>query len=145
MVSASYPSKVKDIGKTDDNIKLERGYISFGKQINTFKQSEFVKIVLKPKFSESAPEGFYEITDVLPSGLRFVSHRSLDEKICYPIHRSGQTVVFGYYYSKKGPNKDIVYYARAAVPGIYSADHAVMKHTQSNTTAITDKSIINIK
>lgn len=151
MVSASYSTKIKDIGKTDDNIGLERNYITGNSKSDTFEQSDIVKVVLTPKFTESSPEGYYEITDIIPAGLRYVKYAGdFDLKTSYPMEVSGQKVIFGYYYdkkeySKKKYPKDIVYYIRAAVPGTYTRDHSVIKHTKSNTIYITDKKAVEIK
>lgn len=144
-VAASFSGKVKDIGELADNISLTRSYLSSGRLTDKFEQSQLVQVVLTPKFSESAPEGFYEITDVLPAGMRYVRYGQAGVKTCYPMEQSGQKVVFGYYYSKKEPRQSIVYFARAAVPGTYTADHAVMKHTESSATALAGKITVHIK
>ena len=144
-VAASYPTGVQGLGKTDGNIALTRNYAAGGQTKDEFEPGQMVKVVLTPEFGEAAPEGFYEITDILPSAFRYVRHTRFDTKICYPIKWSGQKVVFGYYYSKKAPVQSIVYYARAAVPGEYTADHAVMKHINTNTTAIAGKKTIVVE
>ncbi|MCL6558785.1 MAG: hypothetical protein K6U74_08255, partial [Firmicutes bacterium] len=146
MVAAGFSGSAGDIGGLADNISLSRTYLSSGKTTDTFGQSQLVKVVLTPKFTESSPEGYYEITDVLPAGMRYVRY-SMDksEKICYPIDRSGQKVVFGYYYDRKHMPHSIVYFARAATPGTYTADHAVMKHTESGAAALAGKTCVQIK
>jgi hypothetical protein len=144
MVAASFAGKVKDIGELADNLSLTRSYLSSGRLTDKFEQSQLVQVVLTPKFSEAAPEGFYEITDVLPAGMRYVKYGQAGVKTCYPMEQSGQKVVFGYYYSKKEPRESIVYFARVAVPGTYTADHAVMKHTESGAAALAGKTTVHI-
>jgi len=144
MVAASFSGQVKDIGELADNISLTRTYLSSGKLTDTFEQPQLVQVVLTPKFSESAPEGFYEITDVLPAGMRYVKYGQTGVNTCYPMEQSGQKVVFGYHYSKRDPRQSIVYFARAATPGSYTADHAVMKHTESGAAAIAGETTVRI-
>jgi len=146
VMAVSYPGKVEDLGKSDDNLALVRSYTAVNsKSRGSVEPGQIVKVEITPKFTESSPEGFYEITDILPAGLRYVKPLQYDTKVCYPIERNGQKVVFAYYYNKKSPQKSIVYFARAAVPGTYTADRAVMKHSRTNTQTFTDKTTIVIQ
>lgn len=145
VMAASFLGKFDDLGNNDDNIVLARNYIVSQNAKDSIQQGQMVKIELSPKFTESSPEGFYEITDILPAGLRYVKPMHDDTIVCYPIERNGQKVVFAYYYSKSNPQKNIVYFARAAVPGIYTADYAVMKHSKTDTLVSTDKTTVVIQ
>jgi len=145
VMAASYPGKVEDLGKSDSNIALTRNYSLIPNAKGPIKQGQIVKVELVPKFTESSPEGFYEITDILPAGLRYIKPLNYDIRECYPMERNGQKVVFAYHYSKKSPQKSIIYYARAAVPGTYTADQAIMKHTKTDTRTFAEKATVVIQ
>lgn len=147
VMAVNYLASVKDlIDKQDKNISLTRSYSLVEKSDqDTLNQSDLIKVIITPKFSESSPEGYYEITDVLPAGLRYVVGYRNDRNKSYPIERDGQRLVFGYHYNKKNPVKSIIYYARAVTPGIYKVDNAVMKHCNSNTMVFTEQDTITIE
>ncbi|MGF7058179.1 alpha-2-macroglobulin family protein [Brassicibacter mesophilus] len=145
-VANSFMSSVIDaISDKDDNISLSRSYSSLGKLTDSFEHSTLVKIVLTPEFSETAPDGYYEVTDILPSGLRYVKDFNYGDRRWYPNDRNGQKVTFGYYYKKGEPKDGIVYYARAVSPGEYTSDYAILKHYMSDTLGVADQQRIIIK
>jgi hypothetical protein len=102
---------------------------------------------LKPEFLEAAPDGYYQITDVLPCGFRYVEGKPYIDTRYYPEEVSGQKVVFGIYYSKNSKEKlkDIVYYARAVSPGDFTADNAIIKHNDSDVAGFADRINISVK
>ncbi len=144
-IASSYMSPVKDVIESkDDNIALERKYLQIGNSTEDFEHSSLIKIVLTPEFSETAPDGYYEITDILPSGLRYVKNINTQGKIWYPNDRNGQKITFGYYYRKGMPKDSIVYYSRAVSPGVYTSDYAIIKHYKSDTFGIAEQQTITI-
>jgi hypothetical protein len=115
-----------------------------------FKRSEIVKVTLTLDIDENAPDGYYEITDILPAGLKYMSAVYTGDGInnywFYPKEATGQKVVFGYHYDKSAkfrPNK-IEYYARAVSPGSYTADSAAVRHTDKNIAGFSDKAGITV-
>lgn len=114
-----------------------------------FRQSQLVKITLEPEFAENAPDGYYEITDILPSGLRFTSADDRYNLGCYLSETGGQKVVFGFYYNKNSKDgfgqRSISYYARAVTPGQFTADYTYIRHTQADFSGFAEKALVEIK
>lgn len=147
-VISSYRGPVKDMMQNQAGlVKLERNYTVDHQIKKEFNQSDFITVTLKPEFLDAAPDGYYEITDVLPAGLRYVEGKPYQDTRYYPDEVSGQKVVFGIYYSKNSREKlkDVVYYARAVSPGEFTADNAVIKHNDSNVSGFADRIKINVK
>jgi len=151
-VTSSYVGSVKDfIEDTNKLVKINRSYSVDGIPQSSFSQSKLVKITLKPEFSETAPDGYYEITDILPAGLRYVSATNQFDQKWYPGERDGQKVVFGFYYDKVNYDKDsryrersITYYARAVTLGQFTADYTFIKHSLSDVSGFADKAQVKI-
>ncbi|MGE5614601.1 MAG: alpha-2-macroglobulin family protein, partial [Bacillota bacterium] len=151
-VAASYVAPIGEIRAAGDNlVSLERTYTIAGKSgpAASFNRSDTVKITLTPKFDETAPDGYYEITDILPAGFRFVRSdltSGKDSNWRYPKEVTGQKVVFGYYYSKNNPYRksSITYYAKAVSPGTYTADNAAIRHTDGKISGFAGKSRVTI-
>ncbi|KNY28115.1 Ig-like domain-containing alpha-2-macroglobulin family protein [Pseudobacteroides cellulosolvens] len=138
-VTSTFKGQIKDsITEESKLVKLNRQYN--GKNDTSFKQSDIVSITIKPEFSKAAPDGFYEITDVLPCGFRYVEGKEYVENRYYPDEVSGQKVVFTVYYSKnsKEKPKEIKYFARAVSPGDFTSDNAFIKHYGSSAAGISD-------
>ncbi len=143
-VAASSTGPVKDLMSKDGSpVGLKRSYEANGAS-TAFKRSDLVKITLRPVFSETAVDGFYEITDILPAGLRYVEGRYQDNIGWYADEVSGQKVVFGYSYNKLSPVRDITYYARAVSPGSFTADYALIKHSLSDLSGYADRVEITV-
>lgn len=144
-VAVSYYGNLKDSGISNaKNFELNRTYQSSGSSNNLIKQSDVIKVTLTPKFDESAPDGYYEITDVIPAGIRYIKGNNGND-ISYPASIDGQRIVFGYYLDKKNPMKPITYYARAVAPGKYIADNAVIIHYGSNSMSMSEQNTLNIE
>ena len=147
-VAASFTGPVADLMEQPNSlVQVQRSYSPVGKLAQTFKQSDLIKITIQPHFLEAAPDGFYEITDMLPAGFRYVSARPNLNDGWYPGEVSGQKVVFGYYYNKnrKYNPGSITYYARAVSPGKFTADHAIFKHSNSNVAGFAEKTVLIIQ
>lgn len=143
--AASYIAPVSEIRPAEGNIvSLKRVYGS-SKDAATvsFNRSDLVKITITPVFSETAPDGYYEITDILPAGLRYIRPEYNSGHVndrWYPGEVTGQRVVFGYYYNKKSSiGRSIIYYAAAVNPGVYTADNAAIRHTDNDISGFTGK------
>lgn len=154
IAARSYTAPVSEIKKTEgDIVSISRSYSIKGKEgpATTFERSDTVKINLALSFSENAPDGYYEVTDILPAGFRYIeavygSSRA-DDPWNYPFEVTGQKVVFGYYYNKnnKKQNRNIVYYAKAVSPGTYTADNAALSYTGSDIAGFSDKAHITVR
>ena len=87
------------------------------------------------------------ITDILPAGFRFVRRI---------IHQARKQLVVsergygpkgsGYYYNKNNPNRksSITYYAKAVVPGAYTADNAAIRHTDREIFGFAGKARVTV-
>lgn len=152
-VTSSYTGPVTDFAEDANKlVTIKRSYSIDDIATSDFKQSSLVKITLKPEFAENAPDGYYEITDILPAGLRYVSIGNWFDRKWYPGERSGQKLVFGFYYNKSAydkdddiENKSITYYARAVTAGQFTSDHAFIKHSRSDISGFAEKVKVNIK
>ncbi|MGD9678510.1 MAG: Ig-like domain-containing protein [Vulcanibacillus sp.] len=146
--AVSYYGNLKESGVSEaGNFELRRTYQPLGKSQDIINQSDVIKITLQPSFSESAPDGYYEITDVLPAGMRYIKgdNRNNSENIRYPIKIDGEKIVFGYYYAKDEPITQITYYVRAVAAGKYTADNAVIINYGSNTMSLSKQNTLIIE
>lgn len=147
LAAVSYTAPVSEAYTSKDSpISIKREYSINNTVTTAFKRSDLIKVTITPSFSELSPDGYYEITDILPAGFRYVrnDHYTADD-YCYPDEVTGQKIVFGYYYNKNGKNtKSITYYCRAATPGTYTADNAAIRHSSSNITGFADRTGVTI-
>ena len=113
---------------------ITREYRVNGKVTDNFKQSDVVEVILNIKFDSSAPEGYYQITDVLPSGLRHISSNGWNWDYWYWGQADKQKIYFGYHFNPSYKKSDTLkYLARVVSPGGYTADDAVIKHAKSQS------------
>jgi len=129
-----------------DSFSLNRTYQVQGKNNTDIGLSDIVKVTLTPSFKANAPDGYYEITDCLPAGLRYIENTDMRPYgLSTPIYHDNERVVFGYYYNKKSKNEPITYYARVAGIGEYIGDSAVMNHYNSGSLVFTKQERLIIK
>ncbi len=150
VAASTYVAPASQIRPSEGSkVSISRIYSAVGinHSISDFDRSHTIRIRITPKFSETAPDGYYEITDMLPAGFRYISGTPGDQRTdWYPDEVSGQKVVFGYYYSKSGfKNRSIEYYAKAVSPGTYTADNAAIRHVNSSLTGYTEKMMVRVK
>lgn len=130
---------------SDNLISISRVYKVNGHETTSFKHSDVVQVELKVSFDAAAPEGYYQITDVLPSGFRFVPSGNWDWEQWYWGETNGQKITFGYHYSKNYKTSDTIrYYARVVSPGNYTADNAVIKHAKSQVYSFSGRKSVEI-
>ncbi len=149
-VALKYMGPVEDLMKDGSNlVSIKRVYTANNVAKTEFDQSDLVRVALIISFSEAAPDGFYNITDVLPAGFKYVSSRPRPsgERVWYPDETGGQRVSFGIYYSRNNPSKPepIIYYARAISPGTFTADTAVIKHYGTDAAGFSGRATVGIK
>jgi len=149
IAARSYTAPVSETMRTPgDIVSVSRSYRTAGNEspVTAFKRSDTIRIELKLNLSENAPDGYYEITDILPAGFRYIQPAYNDIRANYPFEVTGQKVVFGYYYSRYNKNQydSIIYYAKAVSPGSFTADSAAVRHTDSDIAGFSDKAHITI-
>lgn len=148
-VTSRFIGPVTNLLENPNNlVTLSREYRVNGKITTTFNRSDLIQITLHPSFSENAPDGFYQITDILPAGLRYVDSPN-DNNKWYPEEVSGQKTVYGFCNNKNNPiysnrGSYVIYYARAVCPGEFTADNSLIKHYDSDTSGFTEKIQVKI-
>jgi hypothetical protein len=131
----SYYEKPADLSRVSSEVKLRREYYVNGRKTNTFRQDDLVEIRLYPEFSAKSFGRIYQVSDILPSGLKIVTNpyqRTKDYRcgVYYPYQINGQTNKFriskevNFSYCNK---PYFTYYARVAGPGEYAAEPAQIR------------------
>lgn len=113
----------------DPNVTVTRTY---GTDPAKFHEGELVQIILSAKFGPQALDGCYQLTDLLPSGLRPVARPDawgLPPGANYPYRIDGQRVSFCV--SKDPSNQGASYWARVVTTGEYTAEPALIQSMQS--------------
>jgi hypothetical protein len=116
--------------------------------VSVFNQSDLVRIQLDYSLGPKSVDGCYQVTDILPSGLKPVTKTLTqaygDTRIWYPYEINGQKVSFCVY--KNSPQRPITYYARVVSKGEYKADQALIQSQKAfNSLNITESTSVNIK
>ncbi len=146
--TVSYVAPASKIRRTEGNmVSIERSYSLNNRPASSFSRSDTIKVTIKPSFGATAPDGYYEITDVLPAGLRFDrnEHSYGNSAYWWLDEITGQKVVFGFYYNKKDYiDTSITYYARAVSEGTYTSDNAAIRHTDKDICSFTEREQITI-
>jgi len=150
-VAASYTGSVSDIA--DKMAEL----VSIDKTLDTssdkIKQSALVKITINPKFSEDAPKGWYEVSDYIPSGMRYVSYEHAWDNGWWLENIEGQKISFSVINPDKNPKgiyyrnittKPIVYYVRATLSGNFIIDSTYIKNTETSAWGMSQRKDIMI-
>jgi alpha-2-macroglobulin len=123
--------------KPTNEVSIARSYgASSGKTI-AVDRGDLVRISLTFGLSSQATGGCYQISDLLPSGLRVVmnpwTHGIQDEagadaqRLAYPYEVEGQRVSFCV---GKGSKSPLIYYARVIGAGSYIAEPALIQSQQ---------------
>ncbi|MBI2426831.1 MAG: Ig-like domain-containing protein [Candidatus Kerfeldbacteria bacterium] len=113
---ASTPEEVN----LDPTLSITRSYDK-----DVVKEGELVKVTLKFSIPASAPDGEYQITDFVPSGLRITTQiyrpdvYFYDSTLRYPYLVDGQRISFS---AGKGGDRVYSYYARVVNKGTYTAE-----------------------
>jgi hypothetical protein len=128
------PSTVEDMSVVSPLVSIGRQYLVNGVANNTFKENSLVEVRLNLNIAQDAPGDSYQVTDLLPSGLKIVTNpymRGRDYSICscYPYEIDGQKNKF--YFNKSWMDSicggNYKYYARVISPGTYTAESATIE------------------
>ncbi len=124
--------------KIDSNISVTKAYLSDNNVNKDFNDTSLVKVTLNYKLNDKALDGCYQLSDVLPSGLRLVTElfeRGIEydpkNPVSYPYEVNGQKVNFCVY---KGETKPIIYYARVVSKGIYISESPIIQSLKSSSS-----------
>ncbi len=105
---------------------------SYGTDPAAFQEGQLVQVFLTAQFGPQALDGCYQLTDLLPSGLRPVTRMNAwyhQATVNYPYRIDGQRVSFCV--SKDPSNQGASYWARVVGTGEYTAEPAVIQSMQS--------------
>lgn len=110
----------------DSSLSVTRTY-----EKTTINAGDLVKVTMKVNIKESAPDGLYQISDFIPSGLTIVAQpyrRNMyisDPNVRYPYTIDGQRISFLYHKNEK--NDTFTYYVRVVNKGAYLAERPVIQ------------------
>lgn len=121
--------------RTSKYVSASREYQVNGNKTDQFKENDLIEVVLMPQISKDAPAEDYQLTDILPSGLKAVTNpysreKSYDSCIRYPFEIDGQKVKFylGKSWLYSGTCSNVYkYYARVISLGQYDAEPAMVE------------------
>jgi len=115
--------------QVNSSISLGRSYSVKGKNTNSFSSSDLIKITLPFSYTSLSQDGCYQVSDMLPSGLKPVvsaySYGVSSDSYWYPYEINGQKVSFCVY--KNNNSKVISYYARVISAGDFKAENALIQ------------------
>ncbi len=87
------------LNNPDSDLSIRREYYINGKKTNSFKEGDLIEVRIYPEFKRDAINGYYQITDILPSGLKAVTkvyqpNNNYDCHNWYPYTTEGQLVKY---------------------------------------------------
>ena len=115
--------------EVDPDVTVRRSY---GTDPAALREGELVQVFLSAEFGAQALDGCYQLTDLLPSGLRPVTRPyswGLPPGVNYPYRIDGQRVSFCM--SVDPSNQGASYWARVVSTGEYTAEPALIQSMQS--------------
>lgn len=148
-VSTSYLAPF-DAGsvQTDPAVSITRTYPGESNGAVTLHSGDLVPITLTWNLTGDAVDGCYQVSDLLPSGLKPVTqlyqYGIARPGVWYPYMVEGQRVSFCVW--KGDTNRAITYYARVVDTGDYTAEPAVMQSQKApESIGLTDALQISIR
>jgi alpha-2-macroglobulin len=120
-------------------IQLSRKYMVDGVEADSVGDSGLVEVVLSFVIPDTAPDGCYQLTDLLPSGLKAVTRPSRYAfqpgsspryRLIYPYLVDGQRVSFCVY---KGGPATVSYFVRPSGKGEFIAEPALLQNQRARS------------
>jgi hypothetical protein len=115
--------------ETDPDVAITRAFQGPSGGPLVLRDGELVRVVLHYTLGPQALDGCYQVSDLLPSGLKAVSRLRAwsvtDPNAFYPYAVEGQRVSFCAY--KQDPKPTIIYYARISGRGEFTAEPAIIQ------------------
>lgn len=122
-------------------LNIAKEYYVDGQKTNTFKENDLVEIRIYPNISKDITEGYYQVTDLMPSGLAPVTrvyynglYNRYSCEYRYPYNIDGQRVKFNI--SRDWNSKCAAYfryYARVVNPGTYTVEPIQIKNYKDSS------------
>ncbi len=128
-VTSSFLTVPNSSTQTNNTVSISRSYTTKDVLTNQFNNSDLVKVSLNINHAEVSQDGCYQITDLLPSGLKVVTTPYTlglpTTNIYYPYEINGQRVSFCV--SKNSVGNTINYYARVINSGKFKAESSLIQ------------------
>ncbi len=121
--------------ETDSRISIQRSYYVDGVETNQFTEGDLVKIILEVDAENNFKDTGFEITDILPSGLRVVTgyqSRGGIDTILRP-HGIEEQEVYFYWWNGEYSSRTLEYYAKVVSPGEYYAEPAKIEASENSS------------
>lgn len=128
-IVSTYNQPIK-AGETGDgtDLSIGRSYLVNGSERTSLNSSDLVQIVIDVNIGDKAPDGHYEVIDILPAGLAPISrpnnYQDNNRPWNYPVEVNGQRLVFQL---GKG-QEQIKYLARVTSPGEFICEAPVLSN-----------------
>ncbi|NQV12212.1 Ig-like domain-containing protein [Candidatus Uhrbacteria bacterium] len=126
-----YEVALAEVEESSRYIDIKRDYLVDGRSTTTFSEGDFVEVRVNLEFDANAYDGTYQVTDLLPSGMKIVTgpyRAGLSTKgksVRYPYQIDGQRIKFttsGRANWRANNRPYFTYYARVTNPGTYVAE-----------------------
>ncbi len=132
MSAYTKPYQIRDV-LTQEGLNITRMYRVNQKKVNVLHRTDLIEVVLTYSVGEKAPAGDYEIVDILPAGLRYITRPYVYDperkvKWVYPSEVKGQKITFAV---EKGSGT-ISYYARVVTPGKFTVEPPLLSNTRNS-------------
>jgi hypothetical protein len=122
-------------------LNIRKEYYVDGQKTNSFKENDLVEVRIYPGIAGDAVEGYYQVTDLMPSGMapvtRPYSRNMYNSHGCsfrYPYNIDGQRIKFNVNRGWDSNCSDyFVYYARVVNPGQYVVEPILVQHYKDNS------------
>ncbi|NLL51108.1 MAG: alpha-2-macroglobulin [Peptococcaceae bacterium] len=116
------------------DLELSRHYMVNGQTTKNINRTDLVKVVINYNIGDRAPNGIYEVVDVLPTGLSYISRpyeykEKPDVYWNYPSEVKGQKLTF--LVSKD--RHQITYLARVNSPGEFICEAPLLSNIKNST------------
>jgi hypothetical protein len=144
-----------DSVQPDSALSISRTYQGQAEDGATVQEGDLVRITISYELDEKALDGCYQVSDLLPSGLKPVTRLHEwgirrkgqgieDTSVAYPYAIEGQRVSFCVY--QDGRQQPLVYYARVIGTGSYTAEPAIIQSQKApESIHITDSLPVEIR
>ncbi len=119
-----------DAVQVDSDISVSRRFELSVEPGNVYHDDSLVRVVIDWSLSAQALDGCYQVSDLLPSGLKPITRYAAWGGFAGAYQVDGQRVNFCVW--KSSPQTPIVYYARVVGKGDYTAEPAIIQSMRSS-------------
>lgn len=140
------PGKPAEASAASRGLAISRSYQVSGRSTTSLPTAGKIQVVIDYSIAESAPDGYYEIVDYLPAGLRYVNMTDDAENHRISLmSEKGNQLTFCLSKSGKALSGQLKFYVRVAMPGAYLAEPATLSPVgQPTTYAVTPETRVYI-